>query len=245
MNQLSKFLSIVLSVFLVLASCKSEQDEIADQVDSNEIIIESTAYEFPALEFPECFYLDSLRIYDSITRASYTAYFVQCDFSRMDTFNAASLAFAKAQIEHEQQYVDPYMGNEAFTTNFSYLLRPVEMYTNFQIYSISNIIDTYTEGGNHHNYTRKTFNYNSYTNELINFDDLFELTSKEDSIAFIDFAEENSSGCDDWDWPFSHLDFAFAEKGLYIYPNASWACGETYAFLPVYGHSKFIRKEWL
>jgi len=145
---------------------------------------------------------------------------------------------------YEQTYVEPYEGNSTTTIIYSYQLGPTEIYTDSQIISISNIIDTYTEGGNHHNYTRYTFNYNLDANEPIGFNDVFSLKSKNDSTEFIAYAEQYTNGCAEWGRSYEYLDFSFTENGIYINPNLSWACMSTRSLLPTDAENRFIKKEW-
>ena len=234
-------------LLLIVYSCNFKQEGEKKHLFTSqiEIPVASTAYEFSDIELPNSFYLDSIKIYDTISRANYEACYLQSDLPENKRFNQQMLQFVKNQIALEQMYVEPYEENSPIDIVHSYQLRPVEIYSDSQIISISNIIDTYTEGGNHHNYTRYTFNYNLNANKPIGFNDVFSLENKNDSTEFIIYAEQHTNGCSEWGWPYKYLDFSFVENGIYINPNLSWACVSTRSLLPADNENKFIKKEWV
>ena len=203
-----------------------------------ENVVPSTEYDFPNVELPQNFYRDSLSRYDSLSRAKYDVYFLQSTLPAFTGFNQAMLQFIEARIKKEQKYLDVPDGNVFDQILHTYQLRPVEIYLDSQIISISNIIDTYTSGANHHNYTRRSFNYDLLTNELIEFDDVFHLQSRSDSTDFVQFAEQHTlNGCSNWGWVYDKLDFSYSKNGIYIYPNLSWACASTCALIPIKGNN--------
>jgi hypothetical protein len=247
-----KIYTIQILLLLLVCSCNLKQegkiesektDTLTNQIEMH---VASTAYQFPDIELPQNYYIDSITIYDTVSRAKYNAYYLQSNLPEQKKFNQVIVQLVKDQIMIEQKYVDPYNGDSPIDIIYSYELRPTEIYLDSQLISISNIIDTYTEGGNHHNYTRYTFNYNLITNKAIEFNDVFSLQSKNDSTEFIVYAEQHVlNACTDWGWPYKYLDFSFAENGIYINPNLSWACISTRSLLPVDNNNKFIKKEWV
>ncbi|MBK8805694.1 MAG: hypothetical protein IPO21_03190 [Bacteroidales bacterium] len=240
-------IQIFIMLLVFSSSCKPIKEVGSYKTDSaiNHIGI-STAYKFPPLEIPKGMYLDSIAVYDSLSRAGYIAYYLQSKEIENVGFNQVILQEVKNQIIHEQQFVEPYEEDLPDEIIYSYILRPTEIYSNGQIISISNIIDTYYKGGNHHNYTRHTFNYDLKKHKPIRFNDVFRLQSKTDSAEFITFAEQFTlDGCTDWDLPYEYLDFSFANSGIYINPNLSWACISTRSLLPYETKNKFINKEWI
>lgn len=231
-----KLPALLISI-LLLASCTSnEKNRVESETEEEigEVHVVSTAYEYPEFELPENFYLDSIYTYDSLTRASYSAYFLQSSLDEMTTFNSLMKLDAWGQITRVQQYVDPY--NEAFgdfEVIFSFVLKPVSFFSDKNVVSVRHIIDEYTEGGNHHNHSSYSFNYNLHKKQKVNFNDVFNLRTSTDSTQFFTTAEERviGGGCTGWGNP-SNLDFSFGEEGIYIDPNLGWACGRTRSLFP-------------
>lgn len=243
--------TIQIFLLLIICSCNSKQEK---KIESNEadlairpIEINSTAFEFPDIEIPNNFYLDSISFYDTLSRAKYDAYFLQSNLPEKKIFNQAMQKAIKEQIRIEQTFVEPYTEDSQIEVVYLYQLRPTEIFSFNDIISICNIIDTYTEGGNHHNYTWYSFNYDFYINKTIEINDVFNLKSKIDSTEFIDFAEQYilNDGCTEWGWPYEYLDFSLTENGIYINPNLSWACIHTRSLLPVDADNKFINENWV
>lgn len=241
-NKIIQFL-----LLLFICSCNFKQEEKIENIEPDSltnqinIAVESTAYEFPEIKLPDNYYLDTITIYDQRSKANYEAYYPQSTLPEMKRFNQAIFQFVNDQIKYEQEFVDSYEGDTETDIIFSYQLKPVEIYSDSIVISISNIIDTYTEGGNHHNYTRCTFNYNLLDNEMIEFSDIFNLQSRNDSIEFIAYAEQFANDCKEWGWPYEFLDFSFSENGIYINPNLSWACISTRSLLPFKNTNRFLR----
>lgn len=231
-------LTAILVITLLLASCGSKQEkktepEIEDVVE--EVYLNSTAYEYPEFNLPENFYLDSIYTYDSLSRASYSAYYLQSSLKDMTTFNSLMKADAWAQITKVQEFVDPY--NEAFgdfEVIFSFGLRPISFFSDDNVISIRHIIDEYTEGAAHHNHTSYSFNYNLNKKQKMHFSDVFNLRTSADSLQFITTAEQRviDGGCSSgWGSPHD-VDFSFGDEGIYIDPNLGWACSGTRSLFP-------------
>ncbi len=240
--------TISISILLLACSCACKQAEQKSSAELSllnkpiKISTMSTAYEFPDIQLPIHFYLDSIVVYDSTSRANLTAHYLQSAQPEKKKFNQMVLQFIKNQIATELADLDPYSEDSPALIAYSYMLRPVEIYLDSQRISVYNIIDTYSEGGNHHNYTQRSFNYDLRTNKMIKFDDVFDLRSKIDSVEFIRYAEQFANGCEEWEWPYKHLDFSFADSGIYINPNLSWACASTRSMLPACAANKYLKK---
>lgn len=232
--------------FLValLVSCVAKQENSSNHIRAHS---ESTAYEFPELEIPNTFYLDSISIYDSISDASYHAYFPQSSLSQLKIFNRKIIETLKALIQLEQSYIEPCDGKTSFDCGYSFDLRPVAFYSDERLISITNVVDTYGAGGNHHNYAWFTFNFDIKRNERIRFQDVFNLPSRADSVAFVESVLENSSeSCiDGWGMPFDSVDFSFADSGIYINPELSWACAQNRSLLSMDSLRLYVRGSWM
>lgn len=210
--------------------------------------LESTDYEFDFdLKLPPEYYFDTLTVYDSVSQAHYTSYCLQSSLLKMNKFNEAIIKTLKKRVKYEQLYIDPYPGNGNTDPVFTYELGLFEFFANNQIISLCHIVDCYTEGANHHNYSWFTFNYNLELNKIISFKDVFNLPSKEDSISFLAFTKRHQTkeSCMDLELPFESVDFSFNDKGIYINPELSWACSMNCSLLPVAGLEKFTTKNWM
>ena len=210
--------------------------------------LESTDYEFDFdLKLPPEYYFDTLTIYDSVSQAHYTSYCLQSSLPEMNKFNEAIIKTLKKRVKYEQLYVGPYPGNDNTDPVFTYELGLFEFFANNQIISLCHIVDCYTEGANHHNYSWFTFNYNIELNKIISFKDVFDLSGKDDSISFLAFTKRNKikDACMDWELPFDSVDFSFNDKGIYINPELSWACSMNRSLLPANSLEKFTTKNWM
>jgi len=187
----------------------------------------STDYVFDFnIELPEGFFFDTITINDSVYRARYNLYFLQCSLPGMEKFNKAIRQEILSNVDKDKQYLDPCKGDEPIDPIYTYELGPFELFKNNKILSLCCIIDTYTEGGNHHNYSWYTFNYNLKENKVIQFSDLFVLQSKKDSVEFIRLISLNQNeetNYMDIESSFDSVDFSFVKKGLCFNPELSWA----------------------
>ncbi|MEM7181001.1 MAG: hypothetical protein AAF518_08815, partial [Spirochaetota bacterium] len=216
-------------------SCKSKQ---TDEVKEPPPIV-STEYRYPSLSLPAKYHLSSIAVED--ISASYTGYYLQSNLMDKKKFNEMSLQFVIKQIKKEQSFI----GFEEGTSEHSYTIRPTEVYTNGKIISVSNIIDTYTAGGNHHNYVRCSFNYDFMNNRIIELKDVFEIRNNKDMVKFINYVEKHTTGCSGWGESDKTLDFSFEKGGININPDLSWACTSTRAWIPINPKTKFIKIRWL
>jgi hypothetical protein len=223
---------------------KSIQRQNSDFV--NQDLTFSTAYNFPELKIPKDFYFDSISIYDSISHAEYDSYFIQSSGPNMKEFNSAIAKAVNERIKFEQLYVEPYFGDAPDYPVFTYFMRPIEFYSDDDKISITHVIDTYSEGGNHHNYSWFTLTYDLKNNNLIHFKDVFDLPASKDSADFVEFVHRHKIGfCMDWTVPFDSVDFSFTGNGIYLNPELSWACGQNRSLLPADSLYKFVRIRWI
>lgn len=239
----------ILIFVTLLYSCSSEQnvkiepETLKAEEPITEIQLNSTAYHYPELVLPESYYLDTLSILDSISRGSYTSFFVQSTSKGSESFNELMKIDVMDHIKYVQGFVDPYSGDSQFETLFSYLLKPISFYKDDEVISITHIIDEYSEGGNHHNYGWHSFNYDLNKKHEIKFNDVFSVRSTADTLGFISLAEEHvlDNGCIGWgniQW----IDFSFGKDGIYLNPDLSWACGQVRSLFPYNLKSKYMRK---
>jgi hypothetical protein len=235
-------------MLLILNACRNSVQE--DQYDNKEMeeipdFINSTAYDFPEFKIPNAYYMDSLSVYDSITRSNYSVFFIQSKDSSQHQLNDSIRRTIDERITIDKSFLDS--NNMGSLNEYSYYARPIKCYSNQQIISITHMIDTYTDGGNHHNYDTRTFSYDLFKNKIIGFNDVFSIQSKQDSIEFISYLEQHViEGCSDaWEWPYSYIDFSFCSEGITINPNLSWACSGTLSILPVDSTNRFIRNKWI
>ena len=212
----------------------------------NQNLTFSTAYNFPELKIPKNFYFDSISIYDSVSRAEYDSYFIQSSAPNMKEFNQTIAKAVNERIKFEQLYVDPYVGNDPGYPIFTYIMRPIEFYSNDDKNSITHVIDTYSEGGNRDNYSWFTLNYDLKNDKLIHFKDVFDLPDRQDSSDFVEFVVRHKIAfCMDWTMPFDSVDFSFTANGIYINPELSWACCQNRSLLPADSLYKCVRRRWI
>jgi len=209
---------------------------------------ESTDYTFDLkIKLPKGFYFDTIVIKDSIRRAEYELYCLQSSLPGMVKFNRAIRKELVKNVKKDMQYVDPYNGDEVIDPIYNYELGPFEFYISDKLLSLCCIIDTYTWGGNHHNYSWYTFNFNLMTNTIIRFKDVFKLKNSKDLATFAEIIkrhQQGDSGCTDWESPIDSVDFSFVKKGICINPELSWACGMQRAFLTPDSLKRFMNNEW-
>lgn len=235
-------------MFLLVCSCNSTQDEsrISNNNITDSVMSESTAYVFPDMEIPAGFYSDTLTVYDALSRANYVSYFFVSSKPEMKEFNKAITAAMERQINYEKSFVEPYYGDSPSDPIYTYDLGPVKFYSDERLISITHVADTYTEGGNHHNYSWFTFNFDLKKNRVICFSDVFILKNHKDSVDFVEFVIRNEvEDCMDWSLPFDSVDFSFTDSGIFINPELSWACAQNRSFIPDDSLDKNFISKWV
>ncbi len=244
-----KIIALQILILLLICSCNSTQDNqniSNNNITDSVVVSESTAYLFPELEIPAGFYFDTIAVYDPLSRANYVSYFFISSKPEMKEFNNAITAAMEKQIRYEQSFVDPYNGDSPADPIYTYDLGPVKFYSDDRLISITHVADTYTEGGNHHNYSWFTFNFDLKKNRVIRFSDVFLLKSRKDSVAFVEFVIRNEvEDCMDWSLPFDSVDFSFTDSGMYINPELSWACAQNRSFIPDDSLDKNFISKWV
>ena len=262
-------LVVIFIISIFLASCNmkhqdsAKEEKKANTADSNLTYTDigtgrifkptkagsaSTDYTFDLkMSLPKGFYFDTITINDSERRADYELYCLQCSNPEMVRFNKAIRKELLANVKKDMLYVDPYTGNESVDPIYSYELGPFELFINEKLLSLCCIIDTYSWGGNHHNYSWYTFNYNLKTNKIIRFKDVFKLKSSKDFTDFVELTkrqQKEGNSFLDWKTTNDSVDFSFVKKGICINPELSWACGMQRAFITPDSLRKFMNKEW-
>lgn len=243
-----KIIGLFLFVILLTDSCVLQRRK---NKDYNSIITtpESTAYQFPELEVPAIFYLDSMLIYDTISDASYQAHFPQSSLPLLKVFNVKIIDAMKTRIQWEQSYIEPCDGKSFLECGYTFDLKPIAFYFDERLISITNVVDTYGAGGNHHNYAWFTFNFDTRSNERIRFQDVFNLPSREDSVAFVVSVRANNHydfDClDGWSMPFDSVDFSFDGKGIYVNPELSWFCRNNRSLLSMDSLRRYLKSRWM
>ncbi len=238
-----------LIMLLLACSCQKEKAVPADiKVAETPVAVASTEYHFPEVALPDHFKMEAIRIYDTISRAEYHCLFPISGKENMKRFNKAIAKAMDGCIQNEKRYVGPYSGDAPLEVIFSYDMRPVAFYIDESIASITFVTDTYTEGGNHHNYSWTTFNYDLEDDKPLLFKDLFDLKAKKDSLAFINIVNSHNEKdwCTQFRLPLDSIDLSITEKGIYFNSDA-WACWPERSLVPndscaKYMHAKWIRK---
>lgn len=235
--------SFYILLLLLFGACNTgNKGTVDNKVVAPDIIVDnSTAYHFPQFKNPPGFYSDTISLYDSLSQANYFSVFLQSTQSELQGFNKSIALAVKKRMEYEQLYVDPFTGNGAVPA-FTYELKPTNFYSDTEVISITHVIDTYAEGGNHHNYTWFTFNYNLKKNTPIYFKDLFYLRNIKDTLAFLDIVngQPDTTGCNNWVVSLADTDFSFAKDGI-IFNTESSACGSRHIVISFNSCSKYLK----
>jgi len=239
-------------IFTLLFSCNlnSETEKETDITKNelhNNIEFITTEYNFPEIKYPTGFYTDTISIFDTLTNAYYTALCINSDKPEMATFNKIIHKSVITQINTEKSFINADFELTNDKSAFTYKFAPIEFYLNKDIISITHIIDTYTEGGNHHNYSWYTFNYNIKRNRIITFKNVFRLNSTEDSASFVAFVMRHKykNECLELILPFDSIDFSFCKKGIYINPDLAWSCISARSLLPIDSLANFTEVDFM
>ena len=122
------------------------------------------------------------------------------------------------EVQGEQSYFknhpDEFLGNR-YTCNIG----PIEYYSNDDVISILFIQDTYTEGGNHHNYGYCSFNYNVIEEQELRFDDLVSNSSEFNKMTGIDTIYHE---CDRFSEDYHCFYFGLSDSTINIYNKYDW-----------------------
>lgn len=207
--------------------------------------VASTDYIFDLkkVKLPLTFRFDSIQTTDSARRAEYCVYTIKGWAPRYRKFNEMLYRKLTIQIIREQILLETTNSKEPYYTKYWYELGPFELYANEKLISLCCLIDTYSHGGNHHNYTWCTFNYDLKNESVIEFSDLFSLKGKKDTLAFNEAIQSHlkPGGC--YDQQRFPVDFSFVKNGIVINPELSWACGMPRAFFGYGQMDAFLTKE--
>jgi hypothetical protein len=203
--------------------------------DAKDPVLITTDYVFDfKVKIPPGFYFDTLTVRDSINKAVYTLYCLQSSSSQMKKFNSTIKNELLKNVNKEIGTSEMIYENIPVDPLYTYELGPYELFMDEKMLSLCCIIDTYGWGGNHHNYSWYTFNYDLKKNKIIRFEDVFKLKSSSDSIEFARLANRQMDDVyrSDWSSPLEPVDFSFVKKGICINPELSWANSMQRAFLP-------------
>lgn len=219
-----------------------------DSLFANGPRVPSTDYVFKYLQLLEGYYLDTLTVIDTVHQSEYIAYYVQSSLPGKEKLNKAVLNEVQHHIRKEQQawedepYDEP--SDEQYYADilYTYELGPIQFFANDKVVSIYYMTDTYGAGGNHHNYSYYTFNYDLQKNKVIRFSDAFVLPARKDSLDFVDevglAAMDAHQPSTTLDMPFTEVGFSFSAEGIYI------NFYESRALLAPKNLAPFIKPEW-
>ncbi len=235
-----KSLFLILLLFLFCLSCKKQESTTVKQATPAPAQ-NDTSYHFPKLATPANYFAKDISVYDSVDQADYNAQVFLSKLSALKIFNDAMTRSISKYIRNEQSYVEPYDG-QSYTTAYTLVLKPVAFYENNQFISATHVVDTYSAGGNHHNYRWFTFNYDKSQKRALSFTDVFEIKTTKDSLSFVALLNRHNTGsCKVWSLPLGHIDFSFTQSGISFNPNSLTCWGE-HAVVSVDSCSRFMRK---
>jgi len=240
-------------LFYVFSGCDYFNKPSEKVVDTVRVFpgidILSTAYNYQfTQQLPKGFYFDTLSFFDSTLKSQYTIHVLQN--KEMMHFNNSIIDAYTKMIEINKSYFNPFEIEADSFFYYSYTLGPHEFYKDDNIISICCVRDDYTYGGNHHNYSLSTFNYDIKNKKVILFKDVFKLKNQKDSIHFIRMCERNVLGgselaCSRWFDRYDSLDFSFNKLGIIINPQLDWACGMQRSLLLYDSLEPFIANKWM
>ncbi len=196
---------------------------------------------------PEEFHFDTLLIKKANKKAEYRAYYLQSTDPRKKNFNRLMLNTIALNIESDADYVDSNDPEDVMAPLYTYELGPFEFFMNNDVISMCYVVDSYTEGGNHHNYSWYTFNYDIERGNVLRLEDVFVLNTAEDSAALLKDVRvniEQGSTCGELFEPFEYMDFSFVREGIVMNPYLSWACGMRRSLLAKDQEFQSVKEEW-
>ncbi|MFH2095465.1 MAG: hypothetical protein ABIJ16_07165 [Bacteroidota bacterium] len=221
---------LLLAAFLTACYCPDEKETAVEFT-----VPESTAYDFNNdLQLPRGLYRDTSFLYDSVTCSVFYSVLVLSSLPDMNEFNRMVRTIHDQRIRYELSFVDTNKEESPVDPVFTWDMRPVETFMNGNLISICYVVDTYTHGGNHHNYSWFSINYDREKKQEIGFSDIFMLQNHEDTTSFIELVVCNAeiNGCMDLSFSYGPPDFSISDSGIRINPDLSWACSMNRSFLP-------------
>jgi hypothetical protein len=194
------------------------------------------------------YYYDTIHIRDAMHRADFTLYCLQNSNYEMDEFNKAVKKEFMFLVNNEKKHLTKYSEKKTFEPVYTFEIGPFELFRNSSLLSLCCIIDTYSEGGNHHNYSWYTFNYDLENKKVIRFKDVFSLKSRKDSLNFLELVSNHIKTRNvivNWDTEKHSIDFSILKNGICFNPELSWACGMLRSFVPTESLQPFLTKKWI
>lgn len=227
------------SAFLIaLISCQANKSEVIEmkptvvaQIPETTAYLNTTAYEFPTVKIPDGYYFDTLNFYDSTKRAFYSSTMIKTPDSAVNQKVSSEL---QKRMHFENEDVSDYVGERSQEVIFTYNLQPVYFYQDSKVMSIAYIIDTYTDGGNHHNYAWYATNIDIDTKKTLGLGDFVQLKSMKDTAEFNALAADLSkkSNCPFDNLNFKRLHFSVGKDTLNLHPGYEWSCGNVVIKIP-------------
>ena len=204
--------------------------------------VNSTDYQFPEVTLRKGWEWEDIVIEDSLERSIYAARFPLAPDS-LEWANPLISKAVQSRIDYEAGFVDPYQGESPQSPIFSYNMGLTGFHLDAARLSLRFVIDCYTEGGNHHNYSWYGINIDLKKRSRMGFKDVFRLRGQQDSLAFVEMVHRHAEepDCMDWGLPFDSVEFVYKQDSIEILPDLSWACGMNTSSIPLDSLKRFLR----
>lgn len=238
MKHISSLKLLVLLTYSCDNGTKNQKiDATSDTIVVSEKIVpvDNTSYHFPDISLPMNFYKESIKVVDTCGGESkYYASLYLSSSNKFKEYNQLLFSTINSMISKEIEYFKSEYKPGNPDILYSFDMNAIDFFANKNVISITYVIDTYTEGAAHHNHSWYTFNYDIKKKKTIRFSDIFNLKTKLDKENFVAFADRNEvDHCsENWSLHSDSINFAFTHKGIYIYPDLLWECGDYKSLLP-------------
>lgn len=238
---------ILLAAFF-MGSCTSPQEKSEppkigkDSVTAIEVPSTDMVFSFDQEKIPNGFALDTLFYEDTIKRVSFTVYYFKGMGDSLQDYNTCIQAALMAHFNRMLTFYD--LPLEEFQTSTDEY-GPQQVVANKKWINTQFISDSYTDGGNHHNYGWFSLNYNREKKKMVWFSHEFQLRTQKDSLDFralvgrhLEKDRQDLSGCCN-----DSVDFFVRGNDLVFGPYLSWAEGLQTSTLPLDSLVKFLNRK--
>lgn len=241
-RRITRFICMALAMTLLSTCTQPESQTPSDPVPQILPQPDHTGYQFPETTLPTGWDWEEITLEDSLERSIYHAQFPLAP-DALEFLNPLISKAVQSRIDDEAAYVDPYQGESPSSPIFSFEMGLTAFYMDASHLSLRFVIDCYTEGGNHHNYSWFAVNIGLLQRSLLGFQDVFRLRGRNDSLAFVEVVRRHAADqdCMDWGLPLENVEFAFKQDSIQILPELSWACTMNTSTIPRDSLKRFLR----
>jgi hypothetical protein len=233
---------------LVMAACgptKEKEKEPASkplEPPPIETVGTDMVFSFETADIPKGFVLDTLVEEDTVKKVFFIMYWFKAMDDSLSDYNQSMTTVFEQEVQRELTYYDvPANEYESSDNEFG----PMRIVVGDRYISTAFIRDSYTNGGNHHNYDHYSLNFDLRTRKLLWFNREFRLKTRKDSLNFralvgrhLERDPQDLSGCCN-----DTIDFFLAGDTVYFGPYLSWAEGLQTSAIVVDSLKPFLNKK--